>query len=79
MNDGSEIMWKEAGVASFKGVSRNFSGGSEKNHDNLSQSSQSPGRDLKSRPPAYEAGVITTGPRRSVSRMVRDYTKQEKL
>jgi hypothetical protein len=33
---------------------------------NLSQDSRSPGRDLKPGPPEYEAGVLTTRPRRSV-------------
>jgi hypothetical protein len=32
---------------------------------NLSQGSRSPMRDLNPGPPEYEAGVLTTGPRRS--------------
>jgi hypothetical protein len=34
--------------------------GLRKNTENISQDSQSPGRDLNLRPPKYEAGVLTT-------------------
>jgi hypothetical protein len=34
--------------------------------NNLNQISRSPGRDFNPEPPEYEAGVVTTGPRRSV-------------
>jgi hypothetical protein len=34
--------------------------------NNLSHDSRSSGRDLKPRPPEYEAGVLTTQPRQSV-------------
>jgi hypothetical protein len=37
-------------------------GGTEENHENLSQNSQSPGRDLNPGPPKYEAGVLTRRP-----------------
>jgi hypothetical protein len=43
----------------------NLPGGTEANHEK-SQSSRSPGRDLNRRPDEYEAGVLTTQPRRSV-------------
>jgi hypothetical protein len=33
---------------------------------NVSQDSRSLGRDLNAEPPEYEAGVLTTGPRRSM-------------
>jgi hypothetical protein len=36
---------------------------------NLSQNSLSPGRDFNPGPPEYEAGVLTTRPRRSVKVM----------
>jgi hypothetical protein len=35
--------------------------------NNLSHDSRSSGRDLESRPPEYEAGVLTTQPRQSVT------------
>jgi hypothetical protein len=40
--------------------------GLRKTTDNLSQDSRFPGRDLNLEPPEYEAGVLTTRPRRSV-------------
>jgi hypothetical protein len=45
----------------------NSPGGTEENHENLNQDRQSQGRDLNLEPPEYEAGVLTTGSRRSVS------------
>jgi hypothetical protein len=42
-------------------------GGAEENHENFSQDSWSPGRDLNPGPPEYEAGMLTTLPRRSVA------------
>jgi hypothetical protein len=41
--------------------------GLRKTTKNLSQNNLSPGRDVNSGPPKYEAGVSTTGPRRSVT------------
>jgi hypothetical protein len=67
MNDELERMWKEAVVAKFKVLLfRHFPGGTEKNQ-NVSQHSLSPGRNLNPGPPEYEAGVLTTRPRRSVN------------
>jgi hypothetical protein len=37
----------------------------------LSQQSRSSGRDLNPRPPEYETGVLTTGPRSSVLNYLR--------
>jgi hypothetical protein len=54
-------------VAQFKVLCRHFPGGTEENHKNLSQDRRSRGRDLNSGPPEYEAGVLNTWPRRSVS------------
>jgi hypothetical protein len=39
----------------------------EKKHENLSENSRSPGRDLSLGSPKYEEGVLTTRPRRSVT------------
>jgi hypothetical protein len=52
-------------VIQFKVLSPYLLGGTEKNHENLSQDSRSPGRDLNPRRPEYEVGVSTTLPRRS--------------
>jgi hypothetical protein len=40
--------------------------GAEENYENLSQDSRYPGRYFNPRPPEYEAGVLTTRPRRMV-------------
>jgi hypothetical protein len=40
--------------------------GLRKTTNHLSQDNLFPGQDLKPRPPDYEAGVLTTRPRRSV-------------
>jgi hypothetical protein len=53
-------------VTSFKVLSRNSSGVTEKNLEKLSQDSRSPGRDFNLEPPEYEAGVLITRPRRAV-------------
>jgi hypothetical protein len=45
-------------------------GGLRKTTKNLSQGSRSPGRDLNPGPPEYEAGVLTTRPRRSVNLII---------
>jgi hypothetical protein len=52
----------------FKALSWHMPGRTEENHENLSQDSLSPGRDLNPEPPEYETGVLTTQPRRSVPR-----------
>jgi hypothetical protein len=50
-------------MASFKVLSRHLAGGTEKN---LNPNSRSPGRNLHQRVPEYEAGMLTTLPRRSL-------------
>jgi hypothetical protein len=50
---------------------RNVPGGTEENHEKLSQVRRFPGRDLNPVPPEYEAGVLTTQPRRSVTRNIK--------
>jgi hypothetical protein len=47
----------------------NLPGGTEENHENLSQDSRSPGRDLNQEHPEYKAGVLPTQPRRSAIHM----------
>jgi hypothetical protein len=42
----------------FKVLSRNLPGGTEEKHENLSQDSWPPSRDLNPGPPEYEAGVV---------------------
>jgi hypothetical protein len=66
VNDELERMWKEAPVAKFKMLSQHLLGGTEENHENLNQDSQSPGRDLNPGPPEYEAEMLTTRPLRMV-------------
>jgi hypothetical protein len=51
----------------FTVLSRNSPGGTEKNHENLSQD-RSPGQDLIPEPPEYEAGVLNNRHRRLVQR-----------
>jgi hypothetical protein len=46
----------------FKGLPWNLPGGTKENHENLSQDSQSLGRDLNPGPPEYEADVLTDWP-----------------
>jgi hypothetical protein len=46
---------KEAVVAYFKALSRHLAGGTEEDHENLSEDLRSPGRDLNPGPPKYEA------------------------
>jgi hypothetical protein len=60
VNDELEKIWKEAVMTKFKVLSWYLPGGSEENHKNLSQDSQSPSQDLNLGPPEYEAGVLTT-------------------
>jgi hypothetical protein len=47
------------------------------NHENLSQDTRFPGRDLNQRPPQYKAGVLTTLPRLPVRIMVTTTNKTE--
>jgi hypothetical protein len=58
---------KKGSWPNFKALSRHSPGGSTTKK--LSEDSRSPGIDLKAGPPEYEAGVLTTQPRRSVSRV----------
>jgi hypothetical protein len=60
-------MEKETVIALFKVISRHFPGGTEKNHKDLTQDSRSPGRYLNLGTPEYEAEVLTTRLRRSIS------------
>jgi hypothetical protein len=55
VNSELEPMQKETIVTWFKALSRRLFG--EENHETLSESSQSRGRDLNPGPPEYEAGV----------------------
>jgi hypothetical protein len=47
-------------VALFKVLSQHLPGRTGENHENLSQDSLSPDRDLNPGPSEYEAGVLTT-------------------
>jgi hypothetical protein len=40
-------MWKEVATTYFKALSQHLPGGTEENHKNFRQDSQTPGRDLK--------------------------------
>jgi hypothetical protein len=51
-----------SGMALFKVLSRHSSGGTEENHEKP----RSLGKDLNPGPTEYDAGVLTTRPRRSV-------------
>jgi hypothetical protein len=53
--------------------------GLRKTTKNLSQDSRSPGRDLNPGPPEYEAGVLTTRPRRLVVHMKDSYDNKHLL
>jgi hypothetical protein len=66
VNEDFESMRNEAVVASFKALSRHLSGGTEENYEYISQDNWSPYQALNPGPPKYEAGVLTTLPRRSV-------------
>jgi hypothetical protein len=59
---GRNRSWPNVKVASQHSI-----GGTEENHDNVSQDSLSLGRNLNPRPPEYEAGVLTARPRRAVN------------
>jgi hypothetical protein len=58
VNDQLERMWKKAVVAYFKVLSRHSPGGTEENHEILSQDSRCPVRYLNTGLPEYEAGVL---------------------
>jgi hypothetical protein len=64
VNDKLETMRKEVIVAYVKVLCRHLRIETEENHENLSQDSRSPDRDLL---PQYEAGVLTTRPQSSVT------------
>jgi hypothetical protein len=63
MNDEMERICKEAVMPYFKVLSKHFPTGTD---ENLDQGSRYPCRDMNPGPPEYEAGVLTTQPRRSV-------------
>jgi hypothetical protein len=48
----------------LKLLSQTLPGGTEENHENLSQDCWPPCRDLNPGPPEYEVGVLITRPRR---------------
>jgi hypothetical protein len=52
--------------SNFKVLSRHSPGGLRKTKKSLSHDSRSPGRDLNSGPPEYEAGELPTPPLLSV-------------
>jgi hypothetical protein len=62
---GRKLSWPN-----FKVLSRSLPGRTEKNRENFSQDSRSSGRDFNLGHPEYEAGALTTRPRRSVSLML---------
>jgi hypothetical protein len=70
MNDKWKIHFKGYGRNrtwhKFMALSQCFPGITEEKHETLSQYSLSPSRYLNTGPPEYEAGVLTTRPRRSV-------------
>jgi hypothetical protein len=66
VNTELERICKVAVVAYLKVLSRHLPGRTEENHENLSQVSRSPVRDLNPGTPEYEAGVLSTRPRLSV-------------
>jgi hypothetical protein len=57
VNDELERMVIEAVVAYLSLLSRYLPGWTELNHKEFSRDSRYPGRNLKARPPDYEAGV----------------------
>jgi hypothetical protein len=64
MNDEMERKWKEAVVAYFRYKPGICLDGLRETTKTLSQDSVSPGRYLNPRSPEYEAGLLTTLPRR---------------
>jgi hypothetical protein len=61
---GHAMEWSDRGL--IKELSRHLPGRTEENHEQLSQDSRSPSQDLNAGPQEYEAGVVSTRPRRSV-------------
>jgi hypothetical protein len=59
-------MWKEAALALFDAQYHHLPGGARDNHENLSQDSRSPGRNLNPGSPGYETGVLPTRSQRLV-------------
>jgi hypothetical protein len=57
---------ERSGWPNFKVLSQHSPGGTEENHEHLSRDSRFPDKDLNPEPLEYEAGVLTTRPRRSV-------------
>jgi hypothetical protein len=51
---------RELSLPNFKVLYRHAPTGAEENHENFSQDSRSPGRDLNPRFPEYETGVLNT-------------------
>jgi hypothetical protein len=62
---GSKLSWPN-----FKGLSRNSLGGTEENHKTSIRRAGRRDRVLNLGPPEYEAGVLTTRPRRLVGRFL---------
>jgi hypothetical protein len=54
-----------SGRGLIPGITPEFAGKTEEDHESLSRNSRSPVRDLKPGPPEYEAGLLTTRARRS--------------
>jgi hypothetical protein len=52
--------------------------GTEKNHEYISQDSQSPGRDLNKETPEYGAGLLNIQPQRSIFRFIQHFFRWEK-
>jgi hypothetical protein len=48
-----------SGRGLIQGTMRHLPGGTDENHENLSQDSRSPALDLNPGPPEYETGVVT--------------------
>jgi hypothetical protein len=67
VNDELERIVKRRSSHMFKVLAGHSTGGTEESQETISQDSQSPGRDLNPEAPEYEAGVLTTRPRRSVT------------
>jgi hypothetical protein len=59
---------RKRSLTNFKVLYHYLPVGTEENDENLSQDSQSPGRDLNPGPPEYEAEVLTTRSRSSVTK-----------
>jgi hypothetical protein len=62
-------MWKDAVVTQFNVLLRHLPGWTKENRENH-QDIRSPGRDLNPEPPGYKAGVLTTQPRRFITKII---------